>query len=154
MKNINKEQDKENTLKLESANHLSKPISNHNFIKLFFACMHTNNQIFFDRNSLRYDLYSFKSDDRYSDLFQDIAVKQEIEGDYLEIETALQNAACLGMVKLADTINSSKSLILLDDRDSEMIMICCGNAAHKMDGLVKEFINKKQKEIPVKKMKY
>lgn len=154
MDNINRESNEENNLRSKAVNQSPKPISDYNFIKLFFACMHANNQTFFDRNSLRYDLYPFKSDDRYSDLFQNVAVKQAIEGNFLEIEEALQNADFLGIIRLADNINNSKSVILLDDEYSEAIMSCYGDGTIKMDGLVKEFVDKKRMEIPVKKIEY
>lgn len=146
MKNIDRE-------KLE-IKQLSKPINDYNFIRLFFACMHANSQFFFDRDSLRYDLYPFKHDEKYSDLFQNVAVKQAIEGNFLEIEEALQNADFLGIIRLADNINNSKSVILLDDEYSEAIMSCYGDGTIKMDGLVKEFVDKKRMEIPVKKIEY
>ena len=116
--------------------------------------MHANNQTFFDRNSLKYDLYPFKSDDRYSDLFQNVTVKQAIEGNFLEIEEALQNADFLGIIRLTDNINNSKSVILLNDEYSEAIMSCYSDGTIKMDGLVKEFVDKKRMEIPVKKIEY
>lgn len=134
---------------------VNKHFDDYSFIRLFFACMYNNDQIFFDRDNLRYDLYLFKSNDEYRELFQDISVKQEIEGNFLEIEEALQNANLYGLIELGNNVNNMKSIILLDDEHSKIIIDNCDQKyVVKMNDLVKELIDKKKEENYVRKIKY
>lgn len=115
--------------------------SDYDFIKLFLAYVRTNNEVFFDRECLRYDLYSYILGG-YEILFQDIAVKEQIEGNYLEIQEALQNAAFYGLITAHDCgPNDARRLILLNEEESDAIIEKYDeNYCMKMEELVKNYL--------------
>ena len=77
----------------------------------------------FDRNMLRYQLYEYYHMEEYRQLFQDIAVKQQIEGNFLDIEEALQNAVLYGLINSFNSQPSgNKRLIFIDKEQCEEIL--------------------------------
>lgn len=128
---------------------MDKVFSDIDFIRLFCACMYVNGRVIFDKDSLRYDLYSFKYDDKYAVLFQDISVKQEIEGSYLDIENVLHEADFRGFIALSNNINNHKSIIFMDEDYVKVIINKYdSNYAMLMDDLVKKYLsNDKSKKF-------
>ena len=119
--------------------------SEYDFIRLFFAIVRINGQTFIDRDSLRYDLYEFYNNEEYKELFQDIAIKQQIEGNYLDIEEALQNAVLYGVLSAHDSNPySSTRLILMDSENcSSIINGYDKNYVQKMNDLTINFLENK-----------
>ena len=97
--------------------------SDYDFIRLFFAFINKKGQLSFDRNMLRYQLYEYYHMEEYRQLFQDIAVKQQIEGNFLDIEEALQNAVLYGLINSFNSQPSgNKRLIFIDKEQCEEIL--------------------------------
>ena len=97
--------------------------SDYDFIRLFFALIYKKGQFSFDRNMLKYQLYGYYHMEEYRQLFQDIAVKQQIEGNFLDIEDALQNAVLYGLINSFDSQPvDNKRLIFIDKEYCEEIL--------------------------------
>jgi len=119
--------------------------SDYDFIRLFFAYVKLNGITLIDKDSLRYDLYQFYNVEEYRDLFQDIAVKKPIEGNYLDIEEALQSASLYGVLSNHNTNPwNSKRLILLNEEEAYSIIDGYdNNYTEKMESLTGKFIENK-----------
>lgn len=119
--------------------------SDYDFIRLFFAYVKLNGIALLDTDSLRYDLYEFYNVEEYRELFQDIAVKKPIEGNYLDIEEALQSASLYGLLSDYNTNPwNSKRLILLNEEESYSIIDGYdNNYTEKMESLTGKFIENK-----------
>lgn len=115
--------------------------SDYDFIRLFLVYLRRNGEIFFDRESLPYDLYPYILGG-YEILFQDIAVKQQIERNYLEIQEALQNASLYGLITAHDCgPNNARRLILINEEESNFIIGKYDeNICSKMEDLVKSYL--------------
>ncbi len=119
--------------------------SEYDFIRLFIAYVRKNNEIFLDKESLVYDLYPFILGG-YEILFQDIAVKEQIEGNFLEIEEALQKASLGGLITArACAPNNRKRLILITEEESNSIIEKYEESYRlKMENLVTEYLQHRQ----------
>lgn len=111
--------------------------SDYDFIRLFFAFIYKKGQLSFDRNMLRYQLYEYYHMEEYRQLFQDIAVKQQIEGNFLDIEEALQNAVLYRLINSFDSQPSSNKRLIFLDKDycEEILHAYSDNYVNKMDCL-------------------
>lgn len=118
--------------------------NDYDFIRLFLAYLRINRSVFIDKNNLRYDLYELFQNPEYKDLFQDIAVKQQIEGNFLDIEEALQNAVLYGLLSSHDCNSSNSRRILFIDENESISIIDSYNEIYKekMKKLVGEFLDK------------
>lgn len=121
------------------------PFSDYDFIRLFIACVRKNGEVFFDRKQLAYDLYPYYLGD-YKILFQDIAIKEQIEGNFLEIQEPLQKASLGGLITAHDCgANDTRRLILITEEESNSITekypecIC-----KKMNDLVKMYLKDRE----------
>ncbi len=114
--------------------------SDYDFIRLFLAYLRKYRELFFDRVSLPYELYPFLGS--YEELFQDIPVKKQIEGNYLEIQDALQTAIFSCLVSVQDCgPNATSRLILMSEEESQSIIKKYDkNVCLKMESLVKEYL--------------
>lgn len=119
--------------------------NDYDFIRLFLAYLKLNGSVFIDKDNLRYELYELYQNPEYKDLFQDFAVKQQIEGNFLDIEEALQNAVLYGLLSSHDcNPNNSKRIIFIDENESISIIDSYnGIYKEKMERLVDEFLDKK-----------
>lgn len=115
--------------------------SDYDFIRLFLAYLRKNGEIFFDRECLPYDLYPFILGG-YEVLFQDIAIKEQIEGNYLEIQEALQKASLGGIMSAHDCgPNDSRRLVFITEEESNFIIGNYDeNICSKMEELVKLYL--------------
>lgn len=112
------------------------------FIRLFLAYLRLNGSVFIDKDNLRYELYELYQNPEYKDLFQDFAVKQQIEGNFLDIEEALQNAVLCGLLS-SNICNSSRRIIFINENESASIIEDYNEIyREKMEGLVDEFLDK------------
>ena len=115
--------------------------TDYDFIRLFFATLIAHNVNSFDRYKLCYDLYPFKNMEEYKDLFQDIAVKHQIEGDFLLLESAIQNATAFGLISNCSDVR----LIFFNPEESLSIINKYGNDySSKMDSMVGEYLLSKK----------
>lgn len=115
--------------------------SDYDFIRLFLAYLRKNGEIFFDRESLAYDLYPFILGG-YEVLFQDIAIKEQIEGNYLEIQEALQKASLGGIMSAYDCgPNDARRLVFITEEESNSIIENYDeNICSKMEELVQSYL--------------
>lgn len=115
--------------------------SDYDFIRLFFAYLRKSRELFFDRVSLPYELYPFILGD-YKELFQNITVTQQTEGNYLEIQSALQTAILYCLVTVQDCgPNDTRRLILMSEEESQSIINKYDkNVCLKMESLVQEYL--------------
>ena len=122
--------------------------NNYDFMRLFLACLRVNGIAFINKDNLRYDLYELYQNPEYKDLFQDFAVKQQIEGNFLDIDYALQNAVLYGLLSSHDcNFNSSKRIIFIDENESISIINSYSESyKEKMERLVGEFLDKSIKK--------
>ncbi len=118
--------------------------NNYDFMRLFLAYLRVNGITFINKDNLRYNLYELYQNKEYKDLFQDFAVKQQIEGNFLDIDYAIQNAVLYGLISAHDcNLNNSKRVILIDENESITIINSYSeNYKEKMERLVGEFLDK------------
>lgn len=119
------------------------PFNEYDFIRLFLAYLRINGCIFINKDRLRYDLYNMYQNKEYKELFQDIAVKQQIEGNFLDIEEALHSAELYGLLSFHDTNSSCSRRMILINEDESFSIIDSYEDIYKsmMDELVGEFFN-------------
>lgn len=116
--------------------------NDYDFMRLFLAYLKLNGSAFIDKDNLRYELYELYQNPEYKDLFQDFAVKQQIEGNFLDIEEALQNAVLYGLLS-SNICNSSRRIIFINENESASIIENYNEIyREKMEGLVDEFLDK------------
>lgn len=116
--------------------------NDYDFMRLFLAYLKLNGSAFIDKDNLRYELYELYQNPEYKDLFQDFAVKQQIEGNFLDIEEALQNAVLYGLLS-SNICNSSRRIIFINENERASIIENYNEIyREKMEGLVDEFLDK------------
>ncbi len=118
--------------------------NDYDFIRLFLAYLKINGSAFVDIDKLRYDLYELHQNPEYKDLFQDFAVKQQIEGDYLDIEEAWQNAILYGLLSshTCNPNNSRRIIFINEDESISIINSYSESYKEKMEKLVDELLDK------------
>lgn len=123
---------------------VSVQFNDYDFMRLFLAYLRVNESAFIDRDNLGYDLYELYQNSEYKDLFQDFAVKQQIEGNFLDIEEALQNAVLYGLLSSHDcNPNNSRRIISITENESISIIDSYNEIyKEKMERLVGEFLHK------------
>lgn len=78
---------------------VSKPkFSEKDFITLFLTKLYENGITKIDTMQLKHDLSEFYLNEEYSILFDDISLKEQIEGSFLELDDALLFAQFLGLL--------------------------------------------------------
>lgn len=115
--------------------------SDYDFIRLFLATIRMNGTFSVERDLLRYQLYEYYNLKEYHDLFQDFAIKQQIEGNFIDMEEALQNAVLYGLITPHDIHpTNSKRLILISEEEAQGIIRCYDEkTTEKMYSLVKSY---------------
>ncbi len=96
MKKVEK-QERKTTLK-ELIEENLRSFKEYDFIRLFLATLRLNDTISFRLEELKYDLYPFRENPKFWILFQDVAVKETIEGNYVDIEQVIKEAGFYGLV--------------------------------------------------------
>lgn len=101
-----------------------------------------NGKFFIDQDLLRYQLYEYYILEEYDELFQNFSVKQQIEGNFLDLEDALQNAVLYGLLTPYDIyLTNSKELILLNEgKAQEIICSYDEEITEKMYSLTRAFL--------------
>ena len=106
--------------------------SEYDFIRLFVAELLENGIVKIDISKLGYELIEFYRKQEYSELF-DMPVKKQIEGDFVDISSCIQQAILGG--------------ILSDDDKKEIINSYDEQYISKMKSMVSEYIvNKSLKD--------
>lgn len=116
-----------------------KIFSEYDFIRLFISFMRLNKEttIYFD--SLKYDMYRFYCDEEYQELFDDIICKEQIEGNYVEFTSMIQNAELSGL--LSTKRNNEKRMIIITEEESVHIINSYNNLySEKMNILTKKYL--------------
>lgn len=84
---------------IEKAIVLSKPTFSENaFITLFLSKLLDNGVSKIDTMKLKYILAEYYSEEEYAFLFEDLALKEQIEGNYVELDAALLFAHFAGLL--------------------------------------------------------
>ena len=84
---------------IEKAIVLSKPTFSENaFITLFLSKLLDNGVSKIDTMKLKYILAEYYSEEEYAFLFEDLALKEQIEGNYVELDDALLFAHFAGLL--------------------------------------------------------
>ncbi len=118
------------------------PFSDYDFLRAFLASIKMNGQFSFNKDLLRYQLYEYYNLEEYHDLFQDIAVKHQISGNFLDMEEAIQNAVLYGLITPHDM--NHKRLILINEEEAQEILSSYDEKiVKKMDNLAKLFSQNK-----------
>lgn len=122
--------------------------NDYDFMRLFLAYLRVNGKMFINKDNLRYDLYELYQNPKYKDLFQDFVVKQQIEGNFLDIDEALQNAALYGLLSSHDCNSNSSKRIFIDESECISIINSYSESYNKkMESLVAEFFDKSIKKV-------
>ncbi len=120
--------------------------SDYDFIRLFLALVRKNGKFSIDREFLRYQLYQFYVMEEYKDLFQDIAVKEQIEENFLDLEASFQTAVLYGLITPHDIHPSnSRRLILITPEESQQIINSYDlKKVNQMEQIVQDYITSAQ----------
>lgn len=130
-------------------NYARMEFTDYDFIRLFIAMIKIKNENSIDRDELRYQLIQFYNVEEYKVLFQDITVRKQIEGDYVDIYRALQEATFYGLINQHDSQPiGNKRIILIDDKYSKNIIEEYDvNYSFRMDSLTDQYIKNKKCKI-------
>lgn len=121
--------------------------SEYDFIRLFVAELLENGIVKIDISKLGYELIEFYRKQEYSELF-DMPVKKQIEGDFVDISSCIQQAILGGILSSHTIQNTDERLIILSDDDKkEIINSYDEQYISKMKSMVSEYIvNKSLKD--------
>lgn len=121
--------------------------SEYDFIRLFVAELLENGIVKIDISKLGYELIEFYRKQEYSELF-DMPVKKQIEGDFVDISSCIQQAILGGILSSHTIQNTDERLIILSDVDKkEIINSYDEQYISKMKSMVSEYIvNKSLKD--------
>lgn len=131
----------------------SKPkFSERNFIILFLGKLLENGITKIDTKKLKYELANYYLDDEYVILFEDIALKEQIEGSFVELDDALLFAYHLGM--LSNPIQGTDTRVIFKNELGKLFTYS-EEYAIKMNSLVSKIENILEKNNnPIKKIEY
>lgn len=114
--------------------------SEYDFIRLFVAELLENGIVKIDISKLGYELIEFYRKQEYSELF-DMPVKKQIEGDFVDISSCIQQAILGGILSSHTIQNTDERLIILSDDDKkEIINSYDEQYISKMKSMVSEYI--------------
>ena len=115
-------------------------INDNNFLRVFCSLLKIKNIRKFDISKLGYDLIDFYNDDKYKDLFE-MPVKNQIEGDFVDLSACLQQAMLTGLITSKSIQNTNDRLILLTKEEAQDIIKSYDYAyISKMNDLVDKYI--------------
>lgn len=121
-----------------------KSFSEYDFIRLFLSTLLKKGIIKFDSVNLGYRLIDFYRIEEYHDLF-DMPVVKQIEGDYLDMSSCLNNAHLGGLIS-SPVQGTYTRLILIPDAD-EIINKYSEEYKGKMNKLVDNYLLQQEKMI-------
>lgn len=121
--------------------------SEYDFIRLFVAELLENGIVKIDISKLGYELIEFYRNQEYSELF-DMPVKKQIEGDFVDVSSCIQQAILGGILSSHTIQNTDERLIILSDDDKkEIINSYDEQYISKMKSMVSKYIvNKSLKD--------
>lgn len=112
----------------------------YDFIRLFLAKLVEHGIGRIDSSKLGYELIEFYRDNQYEELF-DMAVKQQIEGDFVDLSGCIQQAMLGGLLSFHGIQNSDERLILIsNDEKKEIINSYEDKYVVKMEKLVSNYL--------------
>lgn len=129
--------------------------SDYSFIRLFLAFLIKNNIVKFDKNSIGYDLIDFFKDENFKELFEDLSIKEQIEGDFVDFSGCLREAVLYEIISATSIQNTNNRLIFLNKNEAENIINSYESKyINKMNQLVEGYIAKitvkEKKTLPKK----
>lgn len=114
----------------------------YDFIRLFLAKLSRRGIVKINFSKLGYELIEFYRDKKYSELF-DMQVKQQIEGDFVDMSSCIQQAILGGILSSHSIMNTDERLILLSKEESEKIINSYDKKiVSKMEDMICEYIDK------------
>ena len=118
------------------------------FITLLITKLAENKITKIDTVKLRYELAKYYSSDEFACLFEDISLKEQIEGNMVEIDNALLFAQFIGLI--SNPIQGTNTRMIFG---GEMYDLISSSAEYsdKMEKLVSELINSLEKSNSLSK---
>ena len=139
----------DNSNKTTLRNALSQPminpikiekINDYSFIRVFCSLLIIKDIKKIDISKLGHDLIDFYNDKRYKDLFN-MLIKNQIEGDFVDLSACLQQAMLTGLITSKSIQNTNDRLILLTKEEAQDIIKSYDYAyISKMNDLVDIYI--------------
>ena len=110
-----------------------------------------------------YDLIDFYKDENFKELFEDLSIKKQLEGDFVDLSGCLQEAELYEIISVTSIQNTNNRLIFLNKNEAENIINSYKSKyINKMNQLVEGYIAKiavkekktlpKKEQIKVKKL--
>lgn len=121
----------------------TKQFSEYDFMRLFLAYLAFNGITKIDANELKFQLVKYYKDERYKILFEEISLKQQIEGDFLELDDCLLNARLYGL--LSNPIQGTNKRKIFIEEPSKIFNSYSDEYKNHMHELVSEYINELSK---------
>lgn len=121
-----------------------KKFSEYDFIRLFLATLLKKGTIKFDSVNLGYRLIDFYRNEEYHELF-DMHVIEQIEGDYIDMSSCLNNALLSGLISLP--VQGTYTRLILIPNVDEIINSYNEEYKNKMDRLVNDYLLQEEKMI-------
>lgn len=120
-----------------------KSFSEYDFIRLFLAYLVVKGITKIDIVKLKFELVKYYKNEKYSLLFEEISLKQQIEGDFVELEDCLLNARLCGL--LSNSIQGTNERKIFIEEPSKIYNSYSDNYRNPMHQLVSEYINELKK---------
>jgi hypothetical protein len=95
---------------------------------------------------LAYELSEFYKFEEYKVLFEVFSLKQQIEGDFVDLENSVNNAQLYGLLSMP--IQGTDSRIILIEEPNKIYNSYSDECKNKMEQLVTSYINQLNWEIP------
>ena len=121
-----------------------KFFSEYDFIRLFLSTLLKKGIIKFDSVNLGYRLVDFYRIDEYKELF-DMPVVKQIEGDYLDMSSCLNNAHLGGLI--SSPVQGTYTRLILIPNTDEIINRYSEEYKDKMNKLVDAYLLQQEKMI-------
>lgn len=117
-------------------------INDYSFIRVFCSLLIIKDIKKIDISKLGHDLIDFYNDKRYEDLFN-MPIKNQIEGDFVDLSDCLQQAMLTGLIASKSIQNTNDRLILLTKEEAQDIIKSYDYAyISKMNDLVDKYISR------------
>ena len=102
-----------------------------------------------------YDLIDFYKDENFKELFEDLSIKKQLEGDFVDLSGCLQEAELYEIISVTSIQNTNNRLIFLNKNEAENIINSYKSKyINKMNQLVEGYIAKiavkEKKTLPKK----
>ncbi len=120
-----------------------KKFSEYDFMRLFLADLVSKGITKIDVNELKFQLVKYYKDERYRLLFEEISLKQQIEGDFLELDDCLLNARLYGL--LSNPIQKTNKRKIFIEEPSKIFNYYSDEYKNHMHELVSDYINELSK---------